>query len=71
MALLEYKNLTETEISSLYVFDEPDTHLHVKAQVELLEIIRKFNDSNKQVIITTHSPFIMNAVKPNQIRFYI
>lgn len=69
MALLEYKNLTETEISSLYVFDEPDTHLHVKAQVELLEIIRKFNDSNKQVIITTHSPFIMNAVKPNQIRF--
>lgn len=69
MALLEYKNLTEKEISSLYVFDEPDTHLHVKAQVELLEIIRKFNDSNKQVIITTHSPFIMNAVKPNQIRF--
>lgn len=69
MALLEYKNISEKDISSLYVFDEPDTHLHVKAQVELLEIIRKFNKSNKQVVITTHSPFIMNAVKPNQIRF--
>lgn len=69
MALLEYKNITDQNIHSLYVFDEPDTHLHVKAQVELLEVIRKFTDSNKQVIITTHSPFIMNAVKPNQIRF--
>lgn len=69
MALLEYKNITEKDVSSLYVFDEPDTHLHVKAQVELLAIIRKFNETNKQVVITTHSPFIMNAVKPNQIRF--
>ncbi len=67
MALLEYRKFKE-EGPVIYVFDEPDTHLHVKAQVELLEIIREFNNAGKQVIITTHSPFIMNAVKPKQIR---
>ncbi len=67
MALLEYKKAKEEE-PSFYVFDEPDTHLHVKAQVELLSIIRQFNESEKQVVITTHSPFIMNSVKPRQIR---
>jgi len=67
MALLEYKKAKEEE-PTLYVFDEPDTHLHVKAQVELLNIIRQFNESGKQLIIATHSPFIMNSVKPRQIR---
>jgi len=67
MALLEYKKAKEEE-PSLYVFDEPDTHLHVKAQVELLSIVRQFNEGGKQVIIATHSPFIMNSVKPRQIR---
>ena len=67
MALLEYKKAREEE-PALYVFDEPDTHLHVKAQIELLDIIRHFNDTGKQVIIATHSPFIMNSVKPRQVR---
>lgn len=69
MALLEYKNKSDSDVSSLYVFDEPDTHLHVRAQVEFLEIMRKFNETNKQVILTTHSPFIMNSVKSSQVRF--
>jgi AAA15 family ATPase/GTPase len=66
MALLEYKG--EKKDVTTYVFDEPDTHLHVKAQMELLEILRNFED--KQIILTTHSPFIMNAVKPQQIRLF-
>jgi len=69
MALLEYRNKSDSDVSSLYVFDEPDTHLHVRAQVEFLEIMRKFNETNKQVILTTHSPFIMNSVKSSQVRF--
>ena len=69
MALLEYRNKSDLDVSSLYVFDEPDTHLHVRAQVEFLEIMRTFNKTNKQVILTTHSPFIMNSVKSSQVRF--
>lgn len=68
MALLEYKKVQQEKVPSLYVFDEPDTHLHVKAQMELLSILRQFCENGKQIIITTHSPFIMNFVKPRQIR---
>lgn len=66
MALLEYNG--ENKDTNTYVFDEPDTHLHVRAQMELLGILRNFED--KQIIITTHSPFIMNAVKPQQIKLF-
>lgn len=69
MALLEYEKESTKNYPSIYVFDEPDTHLHVKAQYELLDILRKFNELNRQVLITTHSPFIMNSVKPEQLRF--
>jgi putative ATP-dependent endonuclease of OLD family len=68
MALLEYEKSLGENGPSLFVFDEPDTHLHVRAQVELLDIIHQFCDDGKQVIIATHSPFIMNSVKPKQIR---
>lgn len=66
MALLEYNG--ENKDVNTYIFDEPDTHLHVRAQMELLGILRNFKD--KQIIITTHSPFIMNAVKPQQIKLF-
>jgi len=69
MALLEYETEKEKEEPSIYVFDEPDTHLHVNAQYDFFDIIRKFNEKDRQVIITTHSPFIMNAVNPEKIRF--
>nr|WP_279625639.1 AAA family ATPase [Thermoanaerobacter wiegelii] len=71
MALLDYKNEIESENemgNSIYLFDEPDTHLHVRAQKDLMNIIQKFSKTGKQVIITTHSPFIINSCKPQQIR---
>ncbi|MFO7967346.1 MAG: AAA family ATPase [Archaeoglobaceae archaeon] len=69
MALLDYKKTTEEKEPSVYIFDEPDTHLHVRAQTDLLYIMKSFNESGKQVIIATHSPFIMNSVHPRQLRF--
>jgi len=71
MALLEYKkeqSLLEHDASTIYLLDEPDTHLHVKAQIEFLETIKGFAESGSQVILTTHSPFIINSVKPKQLR---
>jgi len=70
MALLEFKKdekLLEHDASTIYLLDEPDTHLHVKAQIDLLDTLEAFADKN-QVIVTTHSPFLINAVKPNQLR---
>lgn len=71
MALLEYKkeqSLLEHDASTIYLLDEPDTHLHVKAQIEFLETVKGFADNGSQVILTTHSPFIINSVKPKKLR---
>ncbi len=71
MALLDFKKDREMighEQNRIYMLDEPDTHLHAKAQLELLETLYAFASRGNQVILTTHSPFIMNAVKPHQVR---
>jgi len=71
MALLEFKkeqSLVPGDDKTVYLLDEPDTHLHVKAQIDLVNTVEAFALSGNQVILTTHSPFIMNAVKPSQVR---
>jgi len=70
MALLELKKEMSQIIegSTTYLLDEPDTHLHVKAQMDLLSTLYGFCKQGNQVIITTHSPFFVNAVKPEEIR---
>lgn len=67
IALLEHKAKSD-ENKSVYLFDEPDTHLHVKAQNDLLNAFDSISETGNQVIVTTHSPFIMNAVDIRQIR---
>jgi len=68
MALVNYKlkEKTSDEVS-IFLFDEPDTHLHVRAQRELMDTLLKYS-KDKQIIITTHSPFIINFLKSTQIR---
>jgi hypothetical protein len=68
MALLEIKKDIDNEQSHSYIFDEPDTHLHVKAQLDLLNILWDFIRNKKQVIITSHSPFILNSFSPQKVR---
>jgi predicted ATP-dependent endonuclease of OLD family len=72
MALLELKKEQSAidDKATIYLLDEPDTHLHVKAQIELIETLQSFAENGNQVILTTHSPFLINAVKPNQIRLF-
>ncbi len=69
MALVEFKMKEEQRDRdvNVFIFDEPDTHLHVKAQRELLALLNKHLE-NKQIIITTHSPYILNLLKPHQLR---
>ena len=70
MALLEFKRQQDATAGkkSIYVFDEPDTHLHAGAQVDLFHTLRGFAQSGHQVILTTHSPFLLNAVPAKQVR---
>lgn len=70
MALLEMKRQEDAtaDRKSIYIFDEPDTHLHAGAQVDLFHTLRGFADAGHQVILTTHSPFLLNAVPANRVR---
>lgn len=65
---LKLKKKINEDAVNIFIFDEPDTHLHVKAQRELIKTLQEYSE-NKQIIITTHSPFIINSFKPSQIRF--
>ena len=74
MALLEFKkeqSRIPNDDQTIYLLDEPDTHLHVRAQLELVETINGFSAAGNQVILTTHSPFVVNAVNPSQIRLLV
>lgn len=74
MALLEFKkeqSKIPNDDQTIYLLDEPDTHLHVRAQLELVETVEGFSAAGNQVIITTHSPFVVNAVNPNQVRLLV
>ena len=74
MALLELKRdaaAVGADQSTVYLLDEPDTHLHVRAQIQLLETLLDFARKGNQVIISTHSPFILNTVNPGQVRLLI
>ncbi len=47
----------ESKGSIIYLIDEPELHLHPKAQEKLLELlIRESRD--KQIFVSTHSPYI-------------
>lgn len=66
MALFRHK---QDKDDLCYVFDEPDTHLHIKAQLDIFHLFKDLTLNGKQVIITTHSPFLINEVNPNDIKF--
>lgn len=69
LALLQHRARSEAE-SALYFLDEPDTHLHVRAQNELLDALDSIAKSGSQIILTTHSPFMMNSVDTRQVRVF-
>ena len=65
MAIFKHK---QDKNDLCYVFDEPDTHLHIKAQLDIFNLFNDLAEDNKQVIITTHSPFLINEINPRAIK---
>lgn len=43
----------------IFLFDEPDIHLHPEAQKDLLRELRRLGKSN-QIVFATHSPFMID-----------
>ena len=54
---------TET---SLTMFDEPDSHVHIARKTELVELL---NTENRYSIVSTHSPIFIEKMRNANIRF--
>ncbi|MCL6174866.1 AAA family ATPase [Acinetobacter baumannii] len=71
LGLLRFTN----EEESLYLLDEPDTHLNPKWSVEYLKYLQDFmkNESNglrtnSHIVLTTHNPIAIAELKKEQIQ---
>lgn len=67
LSLFKFESEKEAT-SKVYLFDEPDTHLHIKAQQDLYEIIDKLKTSSNQIIFTSHSPYLLNLLQLSHIQ---
>ena len=50
------------EPCGIVLLDEPETHLHIKAQYDVLPILTEFFP-NIQFIVATHSPAVISSIK--------
>ena len=71
LGLLRFTN----EEESLYLLDEPDTHLNPKWSVEYLKYLKAFMKSeangsrtNSHILLTTHNPIAIAELKKEQIQ---
>ncbi len=67
--LVKKKRLTNGEGRDfVFAFEEPETHLHPSAQIEMYKTIKKLSEnSNYQVFMTTHSPYIVKELAKDNI----
>jgi predicted ATPase len=58
------------ETPRLLLFDDIEHGLHPKAQRDLLELLRKLLEGQPdlQIIATSHSPYLVDALDPKQVR---
>lgn len=67
VSVLNHLNPLElTKIPGLLLIDEIENHLHPKWQKKILGIIRR-TFPNLQIILTTHSPFVVSSVEGARI----
>jgi len=62
------KNFNTLE-DKLFIIEEPEAHLHPKAQLEMARLIVLLVNYGAKVLITTHSDFIINELN-NLIKLY-
>jgi len=59
--------LYDPEPSAFIGIEEPENQLHPRLLYELGEECRKATERT-QMLVTTHSPFFLNAMRPNEVR---
>jgi predicted ATPase len=52
------------------LLEEPESYLHPKAIVDFLTLLREFSET-KTVLFTTHSPVVLNSMKPEEVALMV
>ncbi|NLU92651.1 AAA family ATPase [Chitinophaga sp. Ak27] len=55
---------------SLFILDEPDAHVHLNNKEQIIKSFEPYK-SNRQIVITTHSPTITQAIKDENVYMLI
>ncbi len=62
-----YISNKDTGIESIFVFEEPEAHLHPEAQKDFFKSLLKLSERYNQVMITTHSPLLVSMCDTKNI----
>lgn len=57
------KKVGNFEANSITIFDEPENHLHPEWQLKYAEQLIKFVKEGANIILTSHSPYMIKALK--------
>ena len=49
--------------NTMLIFDEPENHLHPKWQLKLAQLLVKLVDKGVYVLVSSHSPYLIEALK--------
>lgn len=52
--------------NTLLVLDEPDAHVHIANKIDIVNAVSSYHG---QTILTSHSPIVVNELKPECIRY--
>lgn len=66
--LVKFSQVKKHHGNLIILLDEPGLNLHAKAQSDLLRYIREKLEPHHQVILTTHSPFMVPANDLSSVR---
>jgi ABC-type multidrug transport system ATPase subunit len=66
MILIKCLTCLLADENTLLVLDEPDAHVHVANKIDIVTAISTYNG---QTILTSHSPVVVNELKPECIRY--
>lgn len=66
MILIECLTKILADDNTLLIFDEPDAHVHIANKLDIVSAISSYSG---QTILTSHSPVVVNELKPECIRY--
>lgn len=64
---LKQKRMQNFKMHPMLAIEEPENHLHPQAQHSIFDLIKNIQG---QIILTTHSPYIIECAKIQQIRHF-